>query len=82
MQKTFAQIIEAMGGRVRGPVETDGAKAIATGGSIIHEVGGAIMGADVEELGYQQVVSDLGREESISSPTARLCLRMRTKTPP
>ncbi len=26
--------------------QTDGAKAIQTGGSIIHEVGGAIMGAD------------------------------------
>jgi choline dehydrogenase-like flavoprotein len=35
-----------MGGRVRGNVQTDGAKAISTGGSIIHEVGGAIMGAD------------------------------------
>jgi choline dehydrogenase-like flavoprotein len=46
MQKTFGDIIEAMGGRVRKPVETDGAKAIAPGGSIIHEVGGAIMGAD------------------------------------
>jgi choline dehydrogenase-like flavoprotein len=44
MQKTFAQIIEAMGGRVQGRVESDGAKAIAAGGSIIHEVGGAIMG--------------------------------------
>jgi choline dehydrogenase-like flavoprotein len=46
MQQTFAQIIEAMGGRVRGNVQTDGAKAISTGGSIIHEVGGAIMGDD------------------------------------
>ena len=46
MQKTFAEIIEAMGGKTRRPVETDGAKAIAPGGSIIHEVGGAIMGAD------------------------------------
>ena len=33
-------------GDVRGEVTTDGAKAIAPGGSIIHEVGGAIMGAD------------------------------------
>jgi choline dehydrogenase-like flavoprotein len=48
MQKTFGQIIEAMGGRVREGVETDGAKAIHTGGSIIHEVGGAIMGHDAE----------------------------------
>ena len=46
MQKTFAGIIEAMGGRTHGTVQTDGAKAIAAGGSIIHEVGGAIMGSD------------------------------------
>ena len=46
MQRTFADIIEAMGGRVHGTVKTDGAKAIAPGGSIIHEVGGAIMGSD------------------------------------
>jgi choline dehydrogenase-like flavoprotein len=46
MQKTFAEIIEAMGGRVNGTPELDGAKAIAPGGSIIHEVGGAIMGSD------------------------------------
>jgi choline dehydrogenase-like flavoprotein len=46
MQQTFAQVIEAMGGRVRGEVIKDGARAIAPGGSIIHEVGGAVMGAD------------------------------------
>jgi len=46
MQKTFAEIIEAMGGRVKGGAITDGARAIAPGGSIIHEVGGAIMGTD------------------------------------
>lgn len=46
MQQTFARIIEEMGGKVRGEVQTDGAKAIAPGGKIIHEVGGAIMGAD------------------------------------
>jgi choline dehydrogenase-like flavoprotein len=46
MQRTFADIIEAMGGRIHGAVQTDGAKAIAPGGSIIHEVGGAIMGSD------------------------------------
>jgi choline dehydrogenase-like flavoprotein len=45
MQRTFRDIIEAMGGKPHA-VETDGAKAIAPGGSIIHEVGGAIMGAD------------------------------------
>jgi choline dehydrogenase-like flavoprotein len=46
MQTTFADIIHAMGGRTTGPVQTDGAKAIAPGGSIIHEVGGALMGSD------------------------------------
>jgi choline dehydrogenase-like flavoprotein len=46
MQKTFAEIIEAMGGRVMGEVKTDGAAAISPGGFIIHEVGGAMMGAD------------------------------------
>jgi len=48
MQRTFAEIIQAMGGRVKGEVLTDGPKAIAAGGSIIHEVGGAIMGADAK----------------------------------
>jgi choline dehydrogenase-like flavoprotein len=46
MQKTFADLIEAMGGRLEKPPVTDGAKAIAPGGSIIHEVGGAMMGDD------------------------------------
>jgi choline dehydrogenase-like flavoprotein len=42
----FIAAARAMGGRVKGAVIADGAKAIAPGGSIIHEVGGAIMGAD------------------------------------
>lgn len=46
MQKTFADIIEAMGGKVMGKAEPDGRKAIAPGGFIIHEIGGTIMGAD------------------------------------
>ena len=45
-QKTFASIIEAMGGSVRGSVQTDGHKALANPGKIIHEVGGAIIGDD------------------------------------
>ena len=49
MQRTFADIIEAMGGRTHGAIKTDGAKAIAPGGSIIHEVGGTIMGADSKD---------------------------------
>jgi choline dehydrogenase-like flavoprotein len=48
MQKTFVAIIEAMGGRVVGKAEPDGRKAIAPGGFIIHEIGGAIMGADAK----------------------------------
>ncbi len=46
MQHTFADIIEAMGGRVTSTIREDGADAIAPGGEIIHEVGGAIMGDD------------------------------------
>ncbi len=45
MQKTFAAIIEAMGGKP-GRVETDPEKAIMGGGTIIHEVGTTCMGAD------------------------------------
>jgi choline dehydrogenase-like flavoprotein len=46
MQRTFAALIEAMGGRVRTPPDADGARAIEPGGKIIHEVGGTIMGTD------------------------------------
>jgi choline dehydrogenase-like flavoprotein len=35
-----------MGGRVQKPAECDGTKAIHTGGSIIHELGGTLMGSD------------------------------------
>jgi choline dehydrogenase-like flavoprotein len=45
MQRTFADLIEAMGGKARRPA-ANGADAIEPGGKIIHEVGGAIMGAD------------------------------------
>jgi choline dehydrogenase-like flavoprotein len=46
MQQTFANLITAMGGRLRTPPQKDGAKAIDQGGKIIHEVGGTIMGSD------------------------------------
>jgi choline dehydrogenase-like flavoprotein len=46
MQRTFADWISALGGKVRGTPAMDGAKAIEPGGKIIHEVGGTIMGAD------------------------------------
>jgi choline dehydrogenase-like flavoprotein len=45
MEKTFAEILDAMGGRYRRQPQA-GDKAIARGGVIIHEVGGAIMGSD------------------------------------
>jgi choline dehydrogenase-like flavoprotein len=45
MQRTFADWIEAMGGVNRRAPSPDGSKAISAGGFIIHEVGGAIMGA-------------------------------------
>ncbi|MCO1334988.1 GMC family oxidoreductase [Microbulbifer sp. OS29] len=44
MHKTFAGIIDGMGGKVTSTVQTDGAKAIINGGAIIHEVGTARMG--------------------------------------
>jgi choline dehydrogenase-like flavoprotein len=46
MQKTFAELIRAMGGTVKGKVHETGNAAIEAGGHIIHEVGGAIMGTD------------------------------------
>ena len=46
MQKTFADLIESMGGRVKGQSQTDGDGAIHPRGGIIHEVGGALMGED------------------------------------
>jgi len=46
MQRTFADLIAAAGGKVRHPPKTDGRKAISSGGEIIHEVGGTIMGSD------------------------------------
>jgi choline dehydrogenase-like flavoprotein len=48
MQETFRAIIEEMGGRVNGQGISAGADAIQTGGSMIHEVGGALMGADAK----------------------------------
>lgn len=44
-QKTFASMIEAMGGKVLSKIDPVNPK-IDPGGSIIHEVGGALMGAD------------------------------------
>ena len=49
MQQTFAAMLESMGGKAFTKIQTDGAKAISPGGYIIHEVGGAMMGADAKK---------------------------------
>ena len=47
MQTTFRALVDAMGGQVFSPMPTrERGYGIATGGSIIHELGGARMGAD------------------------------------
>lgn len=46
MQRTFADLIAAMGGKPSSAPKTDGSQAIEPGGKIIHEVGGTIMGDD------------------------------------
>ena len=46
MQKTFVEIIEAMGGKVRTPPAADPSTIIRPGGNVKHEVGGARMGTD------------------------------------
>ena len=45
-QRTIAGLIEAMGGKVSRAPDQEGKTAIRKGGEVIHEVGGAIMGAD------------------------------------
>ena len=49
MQRTFADLIVAMGGKTTANPQTDGSKAIEPGGKIIHEVGGTIMGTDPKQ---------------------------------
>jgi choline dehydrogenase-like flavoprotein len=45
-QRTYAGIFEAMGGKLLRPLREDPFELIAQGGRVIHEVGGAIMGAE------------------------------------
>ncbi|WP_397381916.1 GMC oxidoreductase [Prosthecobacter sp.] len=47
-QQHIHELLEAMGGKVAAKAEDDAAKLIRRGGEVIHEVGGAIMGADRE----------------------------------
>jgi choline dehydrogenase-like flavoprotein len=45
-QKHIRELLEAMGGKVKPFAEADVFKSMKPGGSVIHEVGGAIMGSD------------------------------------
>jgi choline dehydrogenase-like flavoprotein len=45
-QKRIRELLETLGGKISAKAESDPAKAIKPGGTVIHEVGGAIMGAD------------------------------------
>jgi choline dehydrogenase-like flavoprotein len=56
--KTFSEMIEAMGGKVRARKNGTGRNGIEQGGRVIHEVGGALMGADPKKSvcnGWNQV---------------------------
>ncbi len=44
MQRTFAEVITAMGGKPARAPDPTGRRSISRGGSIVHEVGGAMMG--------------------------------------
>jgi choline dehydrogenase-like flavoprotein len=46
MRRTFAELIEAMGGKPTEDAHSDPAKWIRAGGNVKHEVGGALMGSD------------------------------------
>lgn len=47
-QQHIRELLEAMGGKVSAKSTTDVSKLLKKGGEVIHEVGGAIMGADRE----------------------------------
>ena len=47
-QQRIRELLEAMGGKVAAKSTTDVARLLKKGGEVIHEVGGAIMGADRE----------------------------------
>jgi choline dehydrogenase-like flavoprotein len=64
MSRTFLAMIDKLGGKPLGHVETDGRKAIKAGGEIIHEVGTARMGHNdtdsvVNQYGQSWAVSNL-----------------------
>jgi choline dehydrogenase-like flavoprotein len=63
MQRTFRDIIGAMGGRMASPFIERGEDAIAKPGEIIHEVGGAIMG----DVRATSVVNQFGQAWEVSN---------------
>ena len=63
MVQTFLAVIDRLGGKPARGVETDGAKAISTGGEIIHEVGTARMGASPKD----SVVNQFGQSWAVDN---------------
>jgi choline dehydrogenase-like flavoprotein len=61
--KSVLEVTDRMGGKPAWPVETDGAKAISPGGSIIHEVGSARMG----DSSSNSVVNRYGQSWAVSN---------------
>jgi choline dehydrogenase-like flavoprotein len=64
MVKTFLEVIDRLGGKPMGKVETEGKKAISKGGEMIHEIGTARMGHNdtdsvVNQYGQSWAVSNL-----------------------
>jgi choline dehydrogenase-like flavoprotein len=45
-QKQISELLTTLGGKFSAPPASDPLKALRPGGSVIHEVGGAIMGSD------------------------------------
>ena len=57
MVKTFLEVIDRLGGKPQGRIETDGKKAISKGGEMIHEIGTARMGHNDQD----SVVNQFGQ---------------------
>jgi choline dehydrogenase-like flavoprotein len=61
MVKTFVEVIDKLGGKPQGKIETDGKKAISKGGEMIHEIGTARMGHNDKD----SVVDQYGRSWAV-----------------
>jgi len=78
-QAHIRELLEAMGGKVKPFVEADVFKSMKPGGSVIHEVGGAIMGADAATSVTNQW-SQTWDVKTSSWPTARPLPAPQTRT--